>query len=186
MDELDWPARFAALHEQFGKPSNQHGETGNPTAGLIMMWDVSSQRLICFKLTPYKHEPEVALELCQHLPAKSLLITDRGFPSFELVHQLQDREQPFLLRITKTQWSAVKTYISSRKRDDDITIKRPNQARGRHDLPERQPCELSNIDCQMVKMNTLQPIYHGHHNTPRRSSANSTQHGGESKPHFEK
>jgi len=117
------------LDDYFGKPSNQTGETGYPSAGLIMMWDVSSQQPVAFQLAPYKHsEPEIGLKLCDQLPPNSLLIADRGFPSFRLFSSLERRQQPYLIRITKTQWKAIKPFVSGEERDADIVIPRPSKA----------------------------------------------------------
>lgn len=114
------------LAQHFGKPSNQRGATGAPAAGMVLLWDVSCQQPIAFKLAPYRHsEPELAQQLFDRLPDQSLLITDRGFPSYQVFVDLLDRAQPFLMRIAKNQGKAVRSFVASDDRDAEVVVSRP-------------------------------------------------------------
>lgn len=117
-----------ALRDAFGGPSNQHGTAGCPAAGLMMLWDVSAQQPVDFVLAPYKHnERELAMKLMDEIPDQSLLITDRGFPSFDFIEQLMHRDQPFLMRISKVSRSYINDFLQGDKRDAVVTITPPTK-----------------------------------------------------------
>lgn len=114
------------LADHFGYPSNQHGTGGHPTAGLILLWDVSSQQPVNFRLVPYRHsEPAVAQEMFDELPDNSLLLTDRGFPSYEICADLLRRNQDFVIRMAKNQGKAVRSFVASEERDAEVSWEKP-------------------------------------------------------------
>lgn len=117
-----------ALGEHFGYAGNQHGTVSTPTAGLLMMWDVSAQQPLAFELAPYRHsERTLALKLFNRLPEQSLLVADRGFPGFEVFANLIDREQPFLMRMRKNMGKSYDAFIQGDRREEVISITTPPQ-----------------------------------------------------------
>lgn len=113
------------LREYFGSSSNG-SHAGVPHAGLILLWNVSAQQPVAFRLAPSRHDERAeARPLFDALPKKSLLITDRGIPSYEVVHDLLERKQRFLLRISKNKWRGVKEFVGGDIVDQSLEIPIP-------------------------------------------------------------
>ena len=116
------------LERDFGRASNQSGESATPIAGMVMLWDVSAQQPIAFNLAPYRHcERTLARELFDHVPEDSVVVTDRGFPSFDLWEDLCDRKQGFLSRIKKSAWNCVRSFSESDETDTIIQVPVPRK-----------------------------------------------------------
>ena len=116
------------LERDFGRASNQSGESATPIAGMVMLWDVSAQQPIAFNLAPYRHcERTLARELFDHVPEDSVVVTDRGFPSFDLWENLCDRKQGFLSRIKKSAWNCVRSFSESDETDTIIQVPVPRK-----------------------------------------------------------
>jgi hypothetical protein len=116
------------IREHFGGPTNQHGTAGVPAAGFVLLWNVSCQQPISFRLAPYRHsEPAVAQEMFDDLPEQSLLITDRGFPSYEITADLMRRGQEFLVRMPRNHGKIVRSFMESPERDVEVRWQRPER-----------------------------------------------------------
>lgn len=116
------------LRDHFGQYIASNGSSGVPMAALIQLWDVSAQQPLGFRLAPYRHsEPDEARALFDAIPPQSLLITDRGFPSYVVFADLLKREQPFLMRVQKNQGKAVVAFVESDQRDAVVDIARPRK-----------------------------------------------------------
>ncbi len=125
------------LRETFGLSSNGK-HTGVPHAGLMLLWDVSAQQPVAHRLVPSRHNEKVeARFLFDYLPKKSLLITDRGIPSYEVIHDLLERKQRFLLRIARNKWKGVREFVESDEQDCPFNIPIPRKIKSAYPvMPE--------------------------------------------------
>ena len=87
-------------------------------ARLVSLFDVATQMPFDTKLVPYAtDERSIATELWESLSRDDLVLLDRGFPSYSIFTELQDRAIPFCARIDSTRWSEVQKFLRRRSRD---------------------------------------------------------------------
>ena len=111
------------LRKTFGCASNSKKKAKQAVAGLMVLWDVSSQQPLAHKLVPYKHcERTVGATLFDSIPQGSLLITDRGFPSFEICANLTQRKQPFLIRVPLSFCRESNAFVQSDETDSIVLL----------------------------------------------------------------
>jgi hypothetical protein len=92
------------LKQVFGCPLNQSREPAAcPQAGLVVLWDVSANQPIAWKLGGYKlPEREAAIDLLEHLQAGEILLADRGYPGTEFFRAVLARGGHFIIRMNTT------------------------------------------------------------------------------------
>lgn len=127
------------LRNHFGGPRNQSPDGCTPGAGLMLMWNVSTQQPVAFRLTPYDHDERVqAFDMLDQIPTGSVLVTDRGFPSFRLLHELSMRKQPFLMRIQRNFRREISRFVDGDERD--VVIDLPPSPHSK--MPDEKPLRL--------------------------------------------
>lgn len=92
------------LKEVFGCPLNQHAKAAAcPQAGLVVLWDISSNQPRAWKLGPYTMGERAGAEsLLSHIGRGDLLLADRGFPGLEFFHAVQATGAAFIIRMNTT------------------------------------------------------------------------------------
>lgn len=117
----------ASLSQHFGHPTNMQGQAQHPMAGFVLLWNVSSSQPIAWTLSPYGvDERQEGLALCKQLPPTSILITDRGYPSFAVFQALCERNQPFLMRIKNNFYKGMAEHIDQEGNDCLYTFQGKN------------------------------------------------------------
>lgn len=120
------------LKRTFGCPVNQAGQPAAcPQAGLVLLWDVSANQPIAWKLDGYRQaERAAAMELLEHLQPDDVLLADRGFPGTEFFQRVRAHRGHFIIRMNTT--SAAKTaefkaFLASSATDQtvDLTLPEP-------------------------------------------------------------
>lgn len=97
-------------------------------------------------------ERQEALALQTHVPAQSVLLFDRGYPSYDLFRLLTDEyRQLFLFRCAATcTFPAVEAFVKSGKAEATIWISPSNKALAR--LSPRQRKQLKAIKVRVVRL----------------------------------
>lgn len=110
-----------ALKEKFGCPSNQFGES-NPAARICVLYDVLNQLCIKGLLHPFTDSEEnVVLDVLQGRDlGQSLLLLDRGYPSYWLMERLMKKQTHFVMRVQRNANKRVSEFIDSAQ--SDITV----------------------------------------------------------------
>lgn len=109
--------------QHFGTADNKYG--GVPMARVMQIHDVLNDLTIWGDIFPRKcSENAIIASHIRHLPADSLTLFDRGYPSFSLIYLLENEESPrhFLMRCKTTFSNEVKSFVTSIKKDIITTI----------------------------------------------------------------
>lgn len=109
--------------QHFGTADNKYG--GVPMARVMQIYDVLNDLTIWGDIFPIKcSENSIIASHIRHLPADSLTLFDRGYPSFSLIYLLANEESPrhFLMRCKTTFSNEVKSFVASNKNDIITTI----------------------------------------------------------------
>jgi hypothetical protein len=97
--KLALPA-YRAMAEHFGGPSTANGTMQGPQAALTLLWDVSANLPIAWRLGPYRVSERVhALELVASVGLGDLLLGDRGMVSRRMLHEITSRKAQLLMRV---------------------------------------------------------------------------------------
>jgi hypothetical protein len=100
----------------FGIQSNQYKDV--PMAQVMQIQDVLNDLILWSDIFPVK-EPEqhIIADNIHHIPAGSLTLFDRGYPSYTLMFLLLNQEQPrhFVMRCRRNFNNAVKDFVNSSK-----------------------------------------------------------------------
>jgi hypothetical protein len=122
------------LKKVFGCPLNQAREPAAcPQAGLVVLWDVSANQPIAWKLDSYKmSERAAAIELLEHLQPGEVLLADRGYPGTEFFQAVLARKAHFIIRMNTTSVAKTrefKEFLASGAHDHvvDLTLPTPSQ-----------------------------------------------------------
>ena len=97
-------------------------------------------------------EREQVKELLPHIPPNNLLLFDRGYPSYELIHYLSKNYSGhylFRCRISET-FSVVKKFLESNQEDGIIEIVPTNKSKARFSEHERK--NLRPIKLRVIRM----------------------------------
>lgn len=90
---------------------------GTPNARLSTLLDVGNALVLDARLSSCQTgERELALLHLDCLGEGDLLLTDRGYPSFELFSKIREREAHFCVRMPAS-WSSVQDFLSSGDKD---------------------------------------------------------------------
>ena len=116
------------LSKTFGHPSNAQGKSPHPMAGLMLLWNASTQQPIAFTLSPYaQNERAQARSLFDKIPPRSLIITDRGMAGFSIFRELHEREQPFIIRMKNSHYGDLSDHIDTHGNDCLYTCRARNE-----------------------------------------------------------
>jgi hypothetical protein len=132
----------AELAEQFGVPEGAH----YPQALVCALYDVLAKIPSDVIWGPYcASERAMAKELYTDLGPTELLLMDRGFPSFEILHDLVEHGVPFLVRLPKTgMFREVTAFLAAGGGDGVVTIAPPAKAiSARRQAGEPEPTPLT-------------------------------------------
>ncbi len=112
----------------YGKTRNQ-SETGVIQARVSVLYDVLNNFVIDSELAPLKiGEPSLAKKHLCHTQENDLIIYDRGYPSFDLVHQHVALNRQFLFRVKESFNNVVRDFVKSGKESQIVEIQ-PGQNR---------------------------------------------------------
>ena len=105
----------------YGYTVNQTNH-GSPVARICVLYDVLNQLAIKGFLHPYTvSEESVVLEVIREENlSESLLLFDRGYLSYWLIHQLLEQDAHFVIRAACNANNTVKAFLASK--DTDITV----------------------------------------------------------------
>ena len=135
------------LEKIYGRSSNQHN-TIVVDARCSVLYDVLNKMVIDGALAPF-HVGERTLAK-QHLPhcgQGDLVIYDRGYPSYALMHASQDRGAQFLIRCTHQFNGQVRAFVAS-----DLRSLVVEMGAGKNARPERGTTKDDRITVRMVKV----------------------------------
>lgn len=100
--------------EHFGTADNQFG--GVPMGRAMQIYDVLNDLTIWAGIFPRSESENIIIENnIRHLPADSLTLFDRGYPSYSLMYLLINEESPkhFVMRCKLTFNKEVKAFVAS-------------------------------------------------------------------------
>lgn len=117
------------LLNEFGNAKNQTN-TVVVQGRVSVLYDVLNKFIIHSKLSPLSvSERELAFEHLKYTKNGDLIIYDRGYPSFEMIHKHKIQGVDFLFRVQSNFNNQVKAFISSNKETDLVYIKPDNTAK---------------------------------------------------------
>lgn len=111
------------LREKFGCPGSRQGQS-NPAARICVLYDVMNHIAIKGLLQPYvESEEKVVLDVLKGSElSQSLLLFDRGYPSYWLMYCLIDKQTHFVMRVPSNANNTVKAFIDSDLSDITVDI----------------------------------------------------------------
>lgn len=110
------------LKDIYGPAKNQT-DTSVVQARCSVLYDVENQYVLDGMLAPLKTgERDLALCHLSHCKANDLLVYDRGYPSYDFIHQHEERKLDYLMRV-KTSFSQLTLdFEKSRKPSQTVDI----------------------------------------------------------------
>lgn len=141
------------LKEHFGTQDNRYTEV--PMARALQVYDVRNGLTLWAGLAGIRtSESTLLLENLGHLPLGSVVLLDRYFPSFALMHLLtqQGRGLHFVMRCKVGYCREVKAFVASGKSSKTVVLKATSQAlETLHRLGYEIPKEAS-LQVRLVKV----------------------------------
>lgn len=108
-----------ALEEKYGKAKNQHKE-GLVAGHISCLYDIENEMVIDVVLGRYKaNERLQAQSHLEYCKSNDLIIFDRGYPSVELISELEKRNIKYLMRV-KVKHNLVTESFSNSSLTDTI------------------------------------------------------------------
>ena len=109
------------IKNTYGCTVNQTNQ-GSPVARICTLYDVLNHLVIKGLLHSYtRSEEDVVLPILQYEDlAESLILLDRGYLSYWLIHQLLDKNTHFVIRAACNANNVVKAFLASK--ETDLTI----------------------------------------------------------------
>jgi hypothetical protein len=97
-------------------------------------------------------EREQVKELLHHIPPNNLLLFDRGYPSYELLHHINENYTGYYIFrcISSETFPAVKEFVASKEEEDIIYIK-PSR-KGTAKYPKHLRKSLPSIQLRVIRM----------------------------------
>lgn len=134
-----------ALSATFGHPSNHHGPTAAPMAGLVQVWDVGRNAPVAFSLTPCDFDERgEGVGLLQRLGPDDLLIGDRGYPAHAFFLAICRRRSRFLIRMPLRTGTFVADFAASGA-EETVVRWRPNNHHGKSTCAPAIPIRLLRV-----------------------------------------
>ena len=114
------------LHRHFGTPENAHC----PQALYSVLVDVCARMPVDFELSGYRtSERDHLARMLDSLASGDVLILDRGYPSHEILQELDQRSIDFVIRVPASQsFAAIDEFRKSGRTDAIVTIEPPEGA----------------------------------------------------------
>lgn len=140
--------RSEALRRLFGVPSGAHCPQILISTLINVISDVPSDVVVAPTATS---ERELLLQHLDRLSPGDVLLLDRGYPSFEILQLLSERDIDFVIRVPKAHtFGAVDTFLASGGNDYRLLIEPPaNCKRG------AQPIEVRAVKTWSPKEDTI-------------------------------
>lgn len=112
------------LKNEYGYAKNQHSSTSEAVqARVSVLYDVLNNYVIDGKLTPLSiGESTSAIEHLEHTKSKDLVIYDRGYPSFKLIFEHNQRNVDYVIRAKKDFNNQIITFYASGKNTEIVKI----------------------------------------------------------------
>jgi Transposase DDE domain len=114
------------LIQKYGMATSNQHNTQVFNVRCSVLYDLENKMILDGALAGYKTgEREMLmsqLKVINKNSFKNLIVLDRGYPSFELVHELNKRKIDFVIRLQSNFSNAVTTFIKSDKQDIVLDI----------------------------------------------------------------
>lgn len=119
--------KHESIEKEFGYTNyGPHAEVPKLMARISMLFDVLNLTTVDAQISPLAvGERELAQRhLASIKPGKDLVIMDRGYPSFELLHDLQQKQIDYCIRWREEWWKEVTEMLETGETDKVITLKK--------------------------------------------------------------
>jgi len=118
--------RSDELHSAFGRPCGGHC----PQMLISTIFDVMTACPHYGNVAPcHADERAELIGMLDQVPADSVIVLDRGYPSFEVMHEIRRRGLHFVIRVPSDQFGAVRKFVESAGTDEIVTIDPPADMR---------------------------------------------------------
>lgn len=119
-----------SIREVYGQTTNQQGD-GSSTARICVLYDVLNEIAIRGMLHTYTVSEETVVPdiLEGQEISDTLILFDRGYPSYWLMHQLIEKDSVFLMRAACNANNEVKSFLAGEQNDIIVEMKPPYSSR---------------------------------------------------------
>ena len=118
------------LEKKYGTAVTPNKLKSFPTAQISCLYDIENKMIIDFSLAPFNASERVqAIEHLSHCKSKDLILFDRGYPSFELISELESRGIKYVMRVKKKYNLKTEAFVTSQKTSAIIEIPVPEELR---------------------------------------------------------
>lgn len=125
-----------ANRAHYGLPASSRGRAGYPMMRLLTVFDVGSRLTVAVRAGPYATgEMTLARSVVESIPEGTLLVMDRYFQAYGLLHDLQQHGTHFIVRVKRN----ARVHLVKRLGPGDALVRirlLPALRRRRPDLPE--------------------------------------------------
>lgn len=139
-----------SIEQEFGSATYGKGEGRvRSIAKISMLYDVLNYTTLDAEIA--RNDSDERKMALQHLnyvvPGQDLLILDRGYPSYGLVYELQQKKVDFCIRLRGDWWLDVRKMVQEGETDKVITVKLNKRD---WDLIEKYDAETDEVSCRVV------------------------------------
>lgn len=137
------------LAKEYGENRNQN-KTTVVQARVSVLYDVLNKYVIDGILSPLEiGETNSAIKHLNYTQKNDLIIYDRGYPSFRLVHEHYEKDIDFLIRVKKDFNNVVHAFYKSGKISDVVKI-----CPGKNTLEPNSPyTKKSSLEVRLIRIN---------------------------------
>jgi hypothetical protein len=140
----------AELKEHFGCPKVTDGEAHYPQALLSELFNVLTDEVNDFTLSPYTaNEREQAILHLSHLREGDIMINDRNYPSYELFWECRKRKIHFVMRMPLGHWKIIEEFLASGAVDQCVTLNMTTRAR---ELYKNDPTVPKQMTVRLIRV----------------------------------
>ena len=116
------------LEKKYGYPVNYNRDKGLISGQLSCLFDLNNKMILDTSLEPYKtSERAQAIKHLDYCNSKDLIILDRGYPSYEVISEIESRKSKYLIRCKSNANGEVAKFISSNLEDVIVDYKVPRE-----------------------------------------------------------
>ncbi len=116
------------LEEKYGYPVSRNGDKGLISGQLSCLFDLNNKMILDTSLEPYKaSERAQAIKHLDYCNSKDLIILDRGYPSYEIISEIESKKSKYLVRCKSNANGEVIKFISSNLEDVIVDYKVPKE-----------------------------------------------------------
>jgi hypothetical protein len=134
-----------ANNKCFGTVNNQYCTSAYPLVRLTALCELGTRAMICWKVRKYRSsEMKMARQMAHRIPQGALVFGDRGFYSYDLLKQAQDKHFELFLRLKKTPKLKPKKWLS-----DGSYLATAYPSNG--PKPLERGIEVRVIECEVIK-----------------------------------